>query len=57
VNGWIESSPSIADDVGVSCVFDMAFDNTPIRTIFGNTPNRSILKERHVRLAQLSGHR
>jgi hypothetical protein len=33
VNGWIESSPSIAKDVGLSWLRDMGFDNTPNRTI------------------------
>src|ERR1700742_934960 len=44
VNGWIESSPRIAKDVGLSCLRDMAGQYSESDYI-GDTPNRSISKE------------
>src|SRR6476646_6930881 len=44
VNGWIESSPSIAKDVGLSCLRDMGGQYSESDYI-GDIPNRSISKE------------
>src|SRR4029079_3143535 len=44
VNGWIESSPSIAKDVGLSCLRDMGGQYSE-SDYSKDTPNRSMLKE------------
>jgi hypothetical protein len=45
VNGWIESSPSIAKDVGLSCFRDMGGQYSE-SDYSRHTPNRSISKEK-----------